>query len=90
MILMQGAETNIWWWCETVLTVLAILCVWYFVISGRDRQALKQRRGEQHVERFGTIEQNEAPLTKFLIWTYVGTGLFVVGYLVWTGVNGLW
>jgi hypothetical protein len=88
MILMQGNETFVWWWCETILTIMPILCVWYFVISGRDRRPNKQRN-ENEIERYGSLEQNEAPLTKFLIWTYVGTAFFIVSYLIWTGISGI-
>ena len=90
MAIMQGPDSLLWFWIEVALAVLSIVGTWYFVIAGRDRPPNRQRRGEETVERYGDIEEDRAPIAKFLIWTYAGTAIWAVGYLVWTGINGLW
>ena len=88
MAMMQGADTWFWLWMAATWTVLGSLATWYFTIVGRDRPPRKQRRGEETVERYGTIEEDRAPLPKFLIWTFVGVGVWAVAYAVWTGIEG--
>ncbi len=89
MAIMQGADSWFWLWIAALVTVLASLATWYFTIVGRDRPPRKQRRGEETVERYGTIEEDRAPLPKFLLWTYIGIALWAVGYAVWTGIEGI-
>ena len=62
------------------------MATWYFTIVGRDRPQ-PAAAGEETVERFGTIEEDRAPLPKFLIWTYVGFSLWAIAYVVWTGIR---
>ena len=89
MVLFQGADVFFWFWIAVLLTVMTGLITWYWVITGRDRKPRKQRRGEETIERYGTIEEDRAPLPKFLIWTYVGVAVWAVGYAIWTGVEGM-
>ena len=89
MVIMQGADTWFWLGISGLLTLGSSLAVWYFVVVGRDRKPTRQRRGEETLERYGTIEEDRAPLPKFLIWTFVGVGIWAVGYAVWTGVEGI-
>ena len=56
---------------------------------GRDRSPRKQRRGEETIERYGSIEEDRAPLPRFLLWTYIGVAVWVVAYAVWTGIEGI-
>ena len=88
MAIMQGGDTWFWLWLAFLLTGALSLATWYYTIVGRDRKITKQRRGEETVERFGTIEEDRAPLPKFLIWTYVGVAVWAVVYVVWTGIEG--
>jgi hypothetical protein len=89
MALFQGQDVFFWFWVVIALTALTALITWYWVITGRDRKPRKQRRGEETIERYGSIEEDRAPLPKFLIWTYIGVAVWVVVYAVWTGVEGL-
>ncbi len=89
MAIMQGGDTFFWFWITALATVGAILAVWYYVIVGRDGTPHKQRRGEETVERFGRIEEDRAPVPKFLFWTYLGVGLWALGYILWTGIEGI-
>ena len=89
MAIMQGADAWFWFWLAQLLVVALSLATWYYTIIGRDRAPRKQRRGEETVERYGTIEEDRAPLPKFLIWTYVGVGIWAVAYAVWTGIEGI-
>ncbi len=86
---MQGADTWFWLWTAMILTGAAGLATWYFTVIGRDRPNRKQRRGEETIERYGTIEEDRAPLPKFLVWTYLGIGVWVLVYVVWTGIEGI-
>jgi len=61
--------------------------IWYVVIIGRDRPKKKQRRGESTIETYGDISEDHAPLPKFLIYTFVGTAVWALGYLIWAGYN---
>jgi len=89
MAIMQGGDTFFWFWITLLTTLGAALAVWYYVIVGRDRPAHKQRRGEETVERYGSIEEDRAPIPKLLVWTYYGVALWAVGYIVWTGIEGI-
>jgi hypothetical protein len=89
MFIMQGDDSGYWAIWAVVLSVLSVLFVWYMVITGRDHKPKTQARGEHEIERFGELEQDHAPLSKFLILTYVGIGVWVVIYVVWTGIEGL-
>jgi membrane protein implicated in regulation of membrane protease activity len=89
MALFQGLDVFFWFWVVIALTVLTALITWYWVITGRDRKPRKQRRGEETIERYGSIEEDRAPLPKFLIWTYVGVAIWALGYALWTGIAGL-
>ena len=89
MALFQGQDAWYWLWVAVILTVLTAVGTWYYTITGRDRPPKRQRRGEETIERYGTIEEDRAPLSKFLIITYIGVALWAVGYAIWTGVNGI-
>lgn len=89
MALFQGADVFFWFWLTVILLVLTVLITWYWVITGRDRKPRKQRRGENTIEHYGSIEEDRAPLPKFLIWTYVGIAIWAVGYALWTGIEGM-
>lgn len=89
MAIMQGGDTFFWFWIAALITVGLCVATWYFVIVGRDRSPRKQRRGEETVERYGNIEEDRAPIPKFLFWTYVGLALWAIGYVVWTGIGGI-
>ena len=89
MAIMQGADTWFWLWLSVLLTAALSLATWYYTIVGRDRPPRKQRRGEETIERYGSIEEDRAPLPKFLIWTYIGVAVWAVAYAVWTGVEGI-
>ncbi len=89
MAIMQGGDTWFWLWLSILLTGAFSLATWFYTIVGRDRKIARQRRGEKTVERFGTIEEDRAPIPKFLIWTYVGLAVWAVVYAVWTGIEGI-
>ena len=86
---MQGADSWFWMWTALILVVAISLATWYFTVIGRDRPNRKQRRGEETIERYGTIEEDRAPLPKFLVWTYIGIGVWVLVYVIWTGIEGI-
>jgi hypothetical protein len=89
MAIMQGGDSFFWFWIAFLLTVGLSVATWYYVIIGRDRTPRKQRRGEETVERYGSIEEDRAPVPKFLIWLYVGVAVWAVGYVIWTGIEGI-
>ena len=89
MTAMQGAGAVFWDIVTMILTGMTGLCIWYFVVTGRDRTPTLQRRGEETIERYGDIEEDRAPVSKFLWWTMIGVGVWSVAYVLWTGVNGL-
>ncbi len=89
MAIMQGADSWFWMWTALILVVAISLATWYFTVIGRDRPNRKQRRGEETIERYGTIEEDRAPLPKFLVWTYIGIGVWVLVYVIWTGIEGI-
>lgn len=89
MAIMQGADSWFWLWVAFFLTIASCLATWFFTIVGRDRPPRKQRRGEETIVRYGSIEEDRAPLPKFLIWTYVGLAIWVVAYVLWTGLEGI-
>ena len=89
MAIMQGGDTFFWFWITVLTTIGAVLATWYYVIVGRDRPPRKQRRGEETIERYGDIEEDRAPIPKFLIWTYFGVVLWAIGYIVLTGIEGI-
>ena len=76
MAIMQGGDTWFWMWLAFSAHRCALsLATWYYTIVGRDRKITSSSAvGEETVERFGTIEEDRAPLPKFLIWTYIGLG----------------
>ena len=89
MTLFQGADVFFWFWVSIGLTALTGAIIWYWVITGRDRKPRRQRRGEETIERYGTIEEDRAPLPKFLVWTYVGIAVWALAYALWTGIEGI-
>jgi hypothetical protein len=89
MAIMQGADTWFWFWMAMILMVAFTLATWYYVIIGRDRPVRKQRRGEETVEHYGSLQEDRAPTPRFLMWTYIGIGVWAVVYVIWTGINGL-
>ena len=88
MAIMQGADTFFWFWLTVLLTVALVGATWYMTISGRDRPPRRQRRGEETVERYGDIEEDRAPVPRFLSWLYIGLAVWAVAYALWTGING--
>lgn len=89
MAIMQGADNVFWFWVSSIISIGAVLATWYFSVVGRDRPPRRQRRGEETVERFGTIEEDRAPAPKFLLWTYALVAIWVVAYAIWTGLEGI-
>ncbi len=89
MIVMQGSDAVLWFWCESAIAVLSIVAIWYMVIVGRDRPADELKPKEDQIEQFGDVAESHAPVPKFLLWTYVLTAFWAVCYLCWTGTNGL-
>lgn len=89
MAIMQGADNTFWFWVALAISLGAVLAAWYFTVVGRDRAPRRQRRGEETVERFGTIEEDRAPTPKFLLWTYALVVVWVLAYVIWTGIEGI-
>lgn len=89
MVIFQGADNTFWFWVSLLLTAATALAVWYWTIVGRDRAPQHQRRGQDTVERYGDIEEDRAPLPKFLIYTFVLTVLWGIGYALLTGWQGI-
>ena len=90
MAMMQGTENVLWFLATIAFSVLACLFTWFVVITGRDRPRKKQKRGESTIVAYGDIEEDRSPLSKFLIYTYAGVGVWSIVYLIWTGVKGLY
>ena len=88
MALMQGPESLMWFLLTVLFTVLACAFTWYLVVTGRDRAPRRQRKGQSTIVKYGDIEEDRAPVSKFLMWTYVGVGVWSIGYLIWTGFRG--
>lgn len=88
MALFQGADAWFWLWVSVFFTVATVVATWFYTIVGVDRKPRKQRRGEETVERYGTIEEDRAPIPLFLIWTYIGVAVWAVFYILWTGIFG--
>ncbi len=89
MAIFQGGDNYFWYWVVVGLTAMTGLIIWYWVQVGRDRSPRKQRRGEETIERYGSIEEDRAPLPKFLIYTFIGVAVWAVGYALWTGIMGV-
>lgn len=90
MSIMQGQDVNFWFWIECLLAVGSIAGTWYFSVVGRDRKPRTQRRGEDTIEDYGNgLREDRAPLPKFLIYTIAGVVIWSIGYLFWTGFEGL-
>ncbi|MGI4790515.1 MAG: hypothetical protein ACRYFS_16890 [Janthinobacterium lividum] len=89
MAIMQGADTWFWFWMVMLVMGGMTLATWYYVIIGRDRPVRKQRRGEETVERYGTIEEDRSPTPKFLTLTYIGVAVWAIAYIIWTGIDGI-
>lgn len=89
MAIMQGAD-NLFWTALTFFLIIATAVgTWYLTIVGRDRPQPKQKRGEETVVRYGSIEENRAPMPKFLTFTIVGVVIWALAYALWTGIKGL-
>ena len=89
MVIMQGADTWFWFWITLIVTIALTLLTWFYVTVGRDRPQHKQRRGEDTIERYGTLEEDRAPLPRFIHWTFIGVVVWAVAYIVWTGIEGI-
>ena len=89
MVLFQGADAWFWMWMSVLLTFLVALATWYYTIVGVDRKPSKQKRGESTIEHYGDLEEDRAPVPKFLIWTYAGVAVWAIGYVIWTGIYGI-
>lgn len=91
MTIMQGPDLLFWFAIALTLTILSVLFTWYMVIIGRgDTKPRKQRRGEEAIEHFpGGLQENRAPLPKFIFITIVGAVIWSLAYLIWTGFAGL-
>ncbi len=88
MDLFQGADAWYWLSVSVVLTVAVAVAAWYFTIVGVDRKPGRQQRGEETIERYGSIEEDRAPVPAFLKWTYIGVGITAIAYALLTGING--
>jgi nitrogen fixation/metabolism regulation signal transduction histidine kinase len=88
MDLFQGEDATFWLWMSIILTVLVAAATWYYTIVGVDRKPRHQERGEHTIERYGDIEEDRAPVPKFLVLTYIGVAIWAVAYAIWTGVKG--
>ena len=89
MDIFQGSDATFWVWVSIGLTVAMCVATWYFTIVGVDRKRPPQKRGESTIERYGAIEEDRAPVPKFLIWTYVGVAIWAVIYAITTGIYGI-
>jgi hypothetical protein len=89
VVIFQGQNDSFWFLITFAATVLMSIAVWYFVIVGRDRPPRKQRLGESTIVHYGSIGEDRAPIPKFLVYTFIGAIVWGVGYLLWTGVNGV-
>jgi len=89
MMIMQGGDAVFWNAWALILGGMSVAFVWYIVITGRDRNQNRQQRGERELESYGELKEDHAPLSKFLIWTYVGIAIWAVVYLLFTGIKGL-
>jgi membrane protein DedA with SNARE-associated domain len=89
MTLFQGSTDTFWLIVAAIASVLICAATWYMVIVGRDRPPQRLRRSEERTERFGDIEEDRSPIPKFLTYAYVGIAIWSVGYLIWTGVEGV-
>lgn len=89
MAIFQGADAWFWMWISVLLTVLVAVATWFYTIVGVDTRPRKQKRGEHTVERYGDIEEDRAPVPKFLVMTYIGVAIWAVAYAIWTGIFGL-
>ncbi len=88
MVIFQGQDATFWVWVSIAFTVTTAAAVWYFTIVGVDRKPQKQRRGEETVEHFGSLQEDRAPVPKFLIWTYIGVVIWGIAYVLWVGTHG--
>ncbi len=89
MVAMQGSDAVLWDYIILLITIGAALWVWFFTIIGRDRKPLVQKRGEETIERYGDIEEDRAPVGKFLMWTYAGFAVWAIGYGIWVCTHGI-
>jgi hypothetical protein len=87
MALFQGANDSCWFWISAAVTVLMGTSIWFMVLIGRERDPNKSKIRE--VERFSDIEEDHAPVPQFLMITFIGTALWGLGYLIWTGMVGV-
>jgi hypothetical protein len=88
MDILQGSDATFWVWMGILLTVALTLATWFFTIVGADRKKTTQKRGESTIEHYGDIQEDRAPVPKFLVWTYVGVAIWAVGYAITTGIYG--
>jgi hypothetical protein len=90
MQIMQGDNNWIWFASQALISILLVVAVWYVTIVGRDRNPNKQKRGEQNITRYADVEEDHSPVPKFLVWTYIGFGIWTAIYLACTGFYGLY
>ena len=89
MTLFQGSADGFWLVVTALAGVLISVAIWYMVIIGRERPIQRVRRGESTAENYSDLQESHAPVPKFLIYTFAGTIVWAIGYLFWTGINGV-
>jgi membrane protein DedA with SNARE-associated domain len=88
MALFQGENDSFWLWITVLVTAMMAGAIWFIVLIGREKQF---RSGEASVSNGDNadLEGDNAPLPSFLKITFVGTALWALGYLLWTGFRGV-
>lgn len=89
MDIFQGNDNLFWLFAELALAAVLIVGLWFLVLVGRDRQPMRQKKGEETLERFGDLEEDRAPVPKFIILAMVLAGCFALYYVLWVGYNGM-
>jgi hypothetical protein len=89
MDIFQGNDNLFWLFAEICLSAVLIVGLWLLVLVGRDARPSRQKKGEEALERFGDLEEDRAPIPKFIILCMVLAGCFAVYYMFWIGRNGM-
>jgi hypothetical protein len=89
MTLMQGGDINDWFWIEIAVVVVLVVATWLMVVAGRDISPAEQKRREKQIVHYGDLSEDRAPIPKFIRWTWVSVAIWIVCYLLWTGIKGL-
>jgi membrane protein DedA with SNARE-associated domain len=89
MTLFQGSDNDFWMMVSGIAALMTAAAIWYIVIIGRDRPTQHMRKSESQVVKYADLEEGRAPLSKFIVYTIFGVAIWGVGYLLWTGINGV-